>query len=194
MFHTARIRRLGSHSPGKTDVRKGRAMFPPLCDKEFRVWFQIPKGSLVCNRPGHRESMRKLKVYTSHTRWGQLPGDKGFLFTFVRVVCTLYASVKTGEAKWPLGWFPMEAEWPRASSDSRNEVIETPWDTHTHVQQQSVSRHPRGGSQALMPAVRGRCCSGQPRILPKLLCHLLPESQNLSWLSPTVPGDVAIHV
>jgi len=66
LFHMARITGLESHSPGKTDVRKGRAVVPPLCDEEFHVWFQIPKGSLVYNRPGHGESMRKRGVCFTH--------------------------------------------------------------------------------------------------------------------------------
>ena len=85
-------------------------MVPPLCDGEFHVWFQIPKGSLVCNRLGRGESMREQGI-TLHTEdQGQLPGDKGFLFTFVSVVETFCAIVKTGQAKWLFCHFHMKSE------------------------------------------------------------------------------------
>lgn len=75
-----------------------------------------------------------------------------FLFTFVRVVQTFYAFVKTGEVKWPFCYFHMEAKWPRASSDSQNDIMKTPLG-HPHTQTQGVSRNPRRDSLALKPTL-----------------------------------------
>lgn len=64
-------------------MRKGTAMFLSLCDKEFHVCFQIPIGGLVCGTEPRGEHAKAASVSFTQDR-GQLPGDKGFLFAFVR--------------------------------------------------------------------------------------------------------------
>lgn len=108
-------------------------MFLSLCDKGFHVCLHIPAGGLVCGTEPSGEHAKAASVSFTQDQ-GQLPGDKGFLFAFVRVVQTFVQLPRQGQQNDHFVIFTCNLNGPRPHQTPAGNKVRETVGTHTKAQ------------------------------------------------------------